>query len=408
MKTAISKNLCPICGFDQAGNLLDLDCGNWDHSALYPSVKIAVCRKCGHVFNKLTSAEAVGLAGYYNREYAPSNLDSADDIGDRPGSCNVLTRNRYDQLWRFIAPYLKDYSQILDVGCAGGGFLNFLRQKGFSNLFGIDPTKKYLHHAKKKNGGQIKLGSAESIPFEDRTMNILVLDQVVEHLVDPRRVFQEAKRVLTDEGLLCISVPDAFRYGQKYFFDFFWFLVREHIQHFDLEHLKLAAALEGFKPLAEAKSELPMVSEKMILPVMNVLFRFTKAALRLAVNPSHFKLKTRLVGLITEDKKRIDKKRRAINCLVGSRRPVYAWGIGREFLYFYEVVGLKKCNLAGLIDLNPFKQKKITVGGRKIVGPSVLKKAAPDSVLVISAVAHAKSIKQEVRKMGYRGQILNI
>ena len=56
-----------------------------------------------------------------------------------------------------------------------------------------------------------------------------------------RRFFREAKRVLADDGYLCIGIPDASRYDKMYFFDFFWFLIREHIQHFDIEHLKLLA-----------------------------------------------------------------------------------------------------------------------------------------------------------------------
>ncbi|MBI2041836.1 MAG: class I SAM-dependent methyltransferase [Candidatus Nealsonbacteria bacterium] len=373
MKTVISKNLCPLCGSARTSNFFNLDCGNWDRSTLYPSVKIAVCRKCGHIFNQLTSAEITGLTQYYDKEYALTNLDSGDETSDRPGSCNMLTKKRYDQLFHFISPYLKKRFRILDVGCAGGGFLRYLRQKGWLRLYGVDPTKKYVNYAQKKNSGQVKLGSAEAVSFKDGSMDMLILDQVMEHLIDPRQALREAKRVLTANGLLCISVPDASRYGRRYFFDFFWFLVREHIQHFDLEHLKLAAALEGFELLTESKSELPMTSEKMILPVLSAVFRLAVIS-RLAV----------------------------------LRRPVYAWGIGREFLYLYESAGLKKCHLAGLIDLNSYKQKKISIDGRPMGEPMVLKQASPDSVLIISAVAHTKPIKKEARKLGYRGQILAI
>jgi len=99
-----------------------------------------------------------------------------------------------------------------------GGFLDYLHVKGIKSLSGIDPTKKYVNYAKQKGNYTIKLGSAESIPFEDNRFDLLVMDQVLEHLLEPRKAFQEAKRVLVDGGLFCIGVPDASRYDKTYFF----------------------------------------------------------------------------------------------------------------------------------------------------------------------------------------------
>ena len=39
----------------------------------------------------------------------------------------------------------------------------------------------------------------------------------------------------------------------------------------------------------------------------------------------------------------------------------------REFLYLYECIGLKYCNIVGLIDANPYKQKKFTVDSKIIM-----------------------------------------
>jgi SAM-dependent methyltransferase len=49
-------------------------------------------------------------------------------------------------------------------------------------------------------------------PLEDRSVNLIVCDHVMEHLPDPARFFLEAKRVLAKDGFLCIRTPNLFGY----------------------------------------------------------------------------------------------------------------------------------------------------------------------------------------------------
>lgn len=401
----MGKNKCPICGSKKAENLLILNCGNFDYSALYPSVKISACKECGHIYNRLSFEEIGGLAKYYNEEYAPTNIGSIDKIGDRPGSNNQNTIERYNQLYNLISKYTtKDY-KVLDVGCAMGGFLDYLDLRGVKNLSGIDPIVKYVDCSKRKINRNIKIGSAESIPFNDKTFDLVVMDQVLEHLVDPMQAFKEAKRVLVDGGLLCLGVPDALRYSKVCFFDFFWFLMREHIQHFDIEHLKLLASKEGFELLTYSESEITMMSENMILPNLNVVFRLTGVKNKLDIN-NCFQLKKEIKRYIKDNFKKLNKKIKIINNLALSKKLLYVWGISREFLYLYKSAGLEKCNIAALIDANPYKQNMFSINGKKISDKSILNEATSDSVVVITAIAHTDTIKNILGKVSFKGEIL--
>ena len=53
--------------------------------------------------------------------------------------------------------------KILEIGCAGGNRLNFLKKK-FPNcfFFGIDPSKKAIQDNKKIN---LKIGTADQLPY---------------------------------------------------------------------------------------------------------------------------------------------------------------------------------------------------------------------------------------------------
>ena len=41
------------------------------------------------------------------------------------------------------------------------------------------------------------------IPLKDNTFDIVIADQVVEHLTNPNRFFYESKRILKEDGILC-------------------------------------------------------------------------------------------------------------------------------------------------------------------------------------------------------------
>lgn len=400
---------CPICRHNGGEDLIKLNCGNFDRSPLYRSANIVLCQSCGHIYNKLNKADISGLSDYYNYEYSPNNLSSTNFGGDRPGSADLASLKRYRNLYALIKPYLQSHMKILDGGCATGGFLDFLNGVGMNNLYGIDFSKKYIKVAI-KNNHKVKFGNVEKIPFGDKYFNLVVMDQVLEHLVNPKRAFVEAKRVLsTNGGLLCISVPDASRYKEKRFFDFYWFLLREHIQHFDIWHLKLLGLLNGFEMIDYSKTESPMMSNKMILPALNVVFRL-KSVSNIKKNTNDegkFKLHTKIESYINQEFKSTESKIKTIKQLSVENKPLYVYGMSREFLYLYEL-GLKKCNIASLIDDTPFKQKKLKVDGRKIYGSSVLSKAPKNSVILITAFAHTPKMKENLKRIDYQGKIISL
>lgn len=396
---------CPICSSADCDTIIRINCGNLDESTLYPTVNIKHCQLCGHFFNELTTEELAGLDRYYNDEYAPANLGVTDKTGDRPGSAGTLTTQRYDQLYDSLSPHINIKQNILDVGCALGGFLDYIGNKGFSELAGVDMTQTYVEQARLKNRYRIEIGNAESLPFDNHSFDIIVMEQVMEHLFHPENAFQEARRVLKNGGIFCVGVPDAARYADYHFFDFYWLLLREHIQHFDIAHLALLGNRMGFELLEYRKTVHAIMTDQMLMPNIYAVFRRVESAP--LSDQTHFdnvRLKQLMNGYVTQEKSRQSLKRKKIEAFAHSRQPIYAWGIGREFLYLYESVGLKHCHIAGLIDANPYKQKSCSVDKRPIQAAEVLLPKAPeDSVLMITALAHTAFIKEAAKSLGFKG-----
>jgi SAM-dependent methyltransferase len=398
--------ICPCCQSKDSEELFTLDCGNIDGSTLYSTLRLDICLSCGHAFNDLSPAEISGLEMYYDTEYAPANIYSVITKGDRPGSTDMLTVKRYDHLFQMISPHVSQSDTLLDVGCALGGFLDYLSEKGFKNLYGVDSTLAYVRRIQERNLYTTKHGNAENLPFTETLFDVIVIEQVLEHLLNPAKAFREAFRVLKDGGLLCIGVPDSSRYADYNFFDFYWLLLREHVQHFDIEGLTRLARQEGFKLVDYVQNDHAIMSSKMVMPNLCALFRKNGSSPG-NEEPKFFAetLPERLKTYVRKELSRLEKKQHFFDILAVEKRPIFAWGIGREFLYLYEAAGLKKCNIAGLIDMNPYRQNR-TIDGIYIGSSDQIYKAKPNTLVLITALAHVDSIRKSLKQYNFSGEIL--
>ena len=97
---------------------------------------------------------------------------------------------------------------LLDAGCGAGATLRaFSNSDGGAGSFGLDPSPEALHFAGKKCDAQLVCGSAESMPFEDRSFSMVLMLDVLEHLRDDRGAASGALRVLSPGGILVMTVP---------------------------------------------------------------------------------------------------------------------------------------------------------------------------------------------------------
>jgi L-malate glycosyltransferase len=398
---------CSVCNSSQSDSLLTLETGNLDGSPLYPEVRLVCCKSCGHVYNHISQSELDGLYEYYNEEYAPINLKVSQSSGDRPGSSDALTSTRFNQLFGYLENYLKPDHDFLDVGCAAGGFLTFLKDRGFNSLTGVDMTDNYVDQARKTTSFQIEKGLAEALPFEDDSFDFLVLEQVMEHLINPGQAFQEAGRVLRRGGFLCIGVPDAACYGDRQFFDYYWVLLREHLQHFDINHLQQLAHEEGFELLDFHQTDHQVMSERMVMPTLYGVFAWKgKGEAQPKVTGHQDDLKKSMTQYLAKEADHLEQRRLLVQQLEKDQVPVYAWGVGREFEYLHAAAGLHRCRLEGLIDLNSLKQEKHTVDGIPVSSAEILKDAPANAVLLVTAVAHTAPVMKAAEDSGFQGRII--
>lgn len=128
---------------------------------------------------------------------------------------SYIEQNRLKTINRLIVKHIKDYKLenplILEVGCGDGYVLKEISEKvKTSNLIGIDANQKWLDDAKIRLGEKAKLiyGFAEELPFEDNSIDIIVCTEVLEHVIDPKSVLLELKRVIKPNCPVIVSIPN--------------------------------------------------------------------------------------------------------------------------------------------------------------------------------------------------------
>jgi ubiquinone/menaquinone biosynthesis C-methylase UbiE len=75
-----------------------------------------------------------------------------------------------------------------------------------ASVTALDVSEKMLAKLKSKsNKIESVIGDAESLPFPDNSFDIVVAAFLIVHLKDPRRFFDEAYRVLKEDGVLAVT-----------------------------------------------------------------------------------------------------------------------------------------------------------------------------------------------------------
>lgn len=107
---------------------------------------------------------------------------------------------------------------VLDVGCGRGAHdedpvplrkdLRNLRGK-VAKVIGIDVDR---HAIANRSLDEFRLIQGDSWPVETNSVDLILCDDVLEHVSNPDQFFLEVRRVLKDDGYLCVRTPNQWSY----------------------------------------------------------------------------------------------------------------------------------------------------------------------------------------------------
>ena len=112
-----------------------------------------------------------------------------------------LAGNLYRKYWLYprLTKFLK--ASTLDIGCGIGDMLSFR-----PNTVGVDINPHNVAFCKEL-GHDAQIMTPDVLPFGDTLFDSVLLDNVLEHIVEPTPLLTEIRRVLRPQGLVVIGVP---------------------------------------------------------------------------------------------------------------------------------------------------------------------------------------------------------
>jgi len=128
------------------------------------------------------------------------------ELGTPTGTSDYIIEKRINKISRYIN--LVDKT-ILDFGCGDGKYSNYLHNLG-NKVWGIEIEKKRLNKAKlfKNKKLDFKIYEGGKIPFKKNSFDIVILNEVLEHVKDENMTLIEIKRVLKKDGIIILYVPN--------------------------------------------------------------------------------------------------------------------------------------------------------------------------------------------------------
>jgi len=104
-----------------------------------------------------------------------------------------------------IKPFLGKEKKLLDLGCGRGLETVTNYKESVGEAVGLDPTDAVFQNELIHKPVQ---GSAYEMPLEDNYFDIVVSQQVLEHIEHPEKLFSEVSRVLKPGGVFYAMTPN--------------------------------------------------------------------------------------------------------------------------------------------------------------------------------------------------------
>lgn len=227
-----SARVCPLCeaGEDQAEPFLS---DTRDESRIilssfasrkvpeYMSHAMVRCRACDLAYVDRPPSVASLAASYHAADY-----DSAEEAED--------AADAYLRTLQPVLDLLKGREAALEIGTGTGAFLERLRDAGFTQLVGIEPSSAAIAAAPAQRRSWIREGIFEETDFLPESFDLICCFMTLEHVRDPGALVAAAYRLLKPGGVFVGVTHDRRAWLNR--------LLGRRSPIVDIEHMQLFSA----------------------------------------------------------------------------------------------------------------------------------------------------------------------
>jgi 2-polyprenyl-3-methyl-5-hydroxy-6-metoxy-1,4-benzoquinol methylase len=142
----------------------------------------------------------------------------------------------------------KPSGRLIDAGCGVGQLLQVAQSRGYQ-VAGCDISAWATDYARQA-GFDVRTGTLEELQYPAASYDIAVASHTLEHVPHPLPFLREARRILQDDGLLVIAVPNfASVMAQTLRSRWAGLLPDQHLWHFTPHTLRAMLGRAGFRTL---------------------------------------------------------------------------------------------------------------------------------------------------------------
>jgi SAM-dependent methyltransferase len=141
---------------------------------------------------------------------------------------------------RAYEPYLAPGARVLDVGCGDGHVLRQI-QEAFSFPLALEGLEFSDHaiEAAERAGFKVYRGRIEDAPLPSDSFDLIIMNQLIEHVREPREVLERIGRALKPGGHVFIETPNIDSFDARLFRRRYWggYHLPRHFHLFDTRSL---------------------------------------------------------------------------------------------------------------------------------------------------------------------------
>jgi hypothetical protein len=369
--------ICPCCGqvdFFEVATFVDnpvsgvLRCST---SELLPSREFVVdaCESCGLLRNR--------------QFLAPP------DYSGKPRATARQLPAYHNRLLGLIADVANKDDLIAEVGSNDGTFLDLLRDQGYTNIYGAEPSGELVKRAREK-GHRVVAEYFDSDIVEALHTNfgvpkLVICRHTLEHVPNPGAFVQALRMLLASgKGSALVEVPDSTAIPEGVNFVELW---DEHLFYFTPFTLQLLMERYGLKVVSE-----------MVLPHLetrNILIHVTADGC--SIDPENEAVSSGEVEMWSSFSERFRALSvRIRNATLAAPKPIYLMGASHPQCNFVNYLGLAPL-VDFMIDDDPVKVGKlppIDSDFVRVIASDEFSQQPPGGTLLLTAFGYANWTRQ--------------
>jgi len=246
--------------------------------------RIVRCNKCGLVYSN-----PILPYGKIKKLYKKSLFTYSQQTSN-------IIETYYTYLKKAL-PFLKSRESFLEIGCGNGFLLKKVKDHGFKEVYGIEPSKDAVQKSDKKIRINIINDIFKPGIFQKNKFDMIAFFQVFDHVFDPNQFLKECHRILKPGGIALAINHDVDSFMPRLFREKCPIFDIEHIYLFNKKTMQLIFKKHGFKVLevfgvkntfalnyALSFLPVPILLKK---PIMNLAKHLGISAMKIRLKPGN-------------------------------------------------------------------------------------------------------------------------